>query len=575
MTLSDLSIKKPVFAWMLMAGLLVFGAISYTSMGISQLPDVDYPVVNVSVNWSGASPDVMETAVADVIENAVMSVDGIQQVQSTSQQGQATITLQFNLNQDINVALQQVQTKISQAQRNLPQNIDPPVITKNNPNDQPIMWTAAYSEQGTIRELGLFVRNHLRDVMTTINGVGDVVMGGYVEPQMRIWLNPEKMRQLDITSQDVIEAVRQEHQLAPAGYQVQGKSETYVRIRSEFTDAKGCNDLIIPTRAGMPNWAKTKIGDVATCEEGVDEIRRVSRFNGIEPTMGLGIIKQRGTNAVSIGDAVKEKIKKIDDILPKGVHMGVVSDSTVFIKDSIHELLFTLGLAVILTAIVCYFFLGTVSSAFNVVLAIPVSLIGSFTILKFLGFTINTFTLMGLSLSIGIVVDDAIMVLENISRHYEMGKSRLEAALVGAREITGAATASSLAILAIFIPVVFMQGIVGKFFYQFGVTMSVAVMISLLEALTLAPMRCSQFLQVGGGNKVTQKFSGSMDRLAVGYRRLLTISLNWRWTVVLGSTVVFALSLLIFKSLRKEFVPPQDQSRFLVTLHTKMGILEC
>jgi HAE1 family hydrophobic/amphiphilic exporter-1 len=571
MTLSDLSIKKPVFAWMLMAGLLVFGAISYTSMGISQLPDVDFPVVNVSVNWSGASPDVMETAVADVIENAVMSVDGIQQVQSTSQQGQATITLQFSLSQDINVALQQVQTKISQAQRNLPQTIDPPVITKNNPNDQPIMWTAAYSEHGTIRELGLFVRNHLRDVMTTINGVGDVIMGGYVEPQMRIWLNPEKMRQHDITSQDVIEAVHQEHQLAPTGYQVQGESETYVRVRSEFTDARGCNELIIPARAGMPNWAKTKIGDVATCEEGTDEVRRISRYKGIAPTMGLGIIKQRGTNAVAIGDAVKVKIKKIDHILPKGVRMGVVSDSTVFIKDSIHELLFTLGLAVILTAIVCYFFLGNISSAFNVVLAIPVSLIGSFTILKFLGFTINTFTLMGLSLSIGIVVDDAIMVLENISRHYEAGKSRLEAALIGAREITGAATASSLAILAIFIPVVFMQGIVGKFFYQFGVTMSVAVMISLLEALTLAPMRCSQFLQVGGGNKVTRKFNSSMNRLVSGYKRMLVVSLNWRWTVILTSTVIFAVSLLLFKSLRKEFVPPQDQSRFLVTLYTKMG----
>src|SRR6185312_14873181 len=195
MTLSDISIKKPVFAWMLMAGLLVFGAISYLFMGISQLPDVDFPVVTISVSWAGASPDVMESAVADIIENAVMSVDGIQLVQSTSQQGNTQITIQFGLNQDINVALQQVQTKISQAQKNLPQTIDPPIITKTNPSDQPILWAAAYSEGGSLRDLALFVRDHLKDTLTTINGVGDVAMGGYVDPQMRVWMDGTKMRQ--------------------------------------------------------------------------------------------------------------------------------------------------------------------------------------------------------------------------------------------------------------------------------------------------------------------------------------------------------------------------------------------
>jgi hydrophobe/amphiphile efflux-1 (HAE1) family protein len=571
MILSDISIKKPVFAWMLMAGLLVFGAISYTFMGISQLPDVDFPVVTVSVSWAGASPDVMESAVADIIENAVMSVDGIQLVQSTSQQGQSQITIQFNLQQDINVALQQVQTKISQAQKNLPQTIDPPVITKTNPNDQPIMWTAAYSEQGNLRDLALFVRDHLKDVLTTINGVGDVTMGGYVDPQMRIWLHAKEMKRHEITAQDVIDAVNQEHQLAPTGFQDHANTETYIRVHSEFTDAKGCYNLIIPARAGLPNWVKTKIGDVATCEESTDDVRRISRFDGIMPTIGLGIIKQHGTNAVAIGDAVKKKVEKLKEILPKGMNMGVVTDTTVFIKDSINELLFTLCLAVILTAVVCYLFLGTLSSAFNVILAIPVSLIGSFIVLNALGFTINTFVLMGLSLSIGIVVDDAIMVLENITRHNEMGKSRVHAALVGAREITGAATAASLAILAIFIPVIFMQGIVGKFFYQFGVTMSVAVMISLLEALTLAPMRCSQFLEVGGGNFVTQKVNKWMDQLEVSYKKSLHFCLNHRWQILGVSTGIFVVSILTIQSLRKEFIPPQDQSRFLVTLYTKMG----
>jgi len=571
MTLSDISIKKPVFAWMLMAGLLVFGAICYLSMGISQMPDVDFPVVSISVSWPGASPDVMETAVADIIESAVMSVDGVQLVQSTSQQGLTQITIQFVLEQDINVALQQVQTKISQAQKNLPQTIDPPVITKTNPGDQPIMWSAVYSTKATLRDLALFIRDHLKDAMTTVNGVGDVSLGGFVDPQMRIWTAKEKMRQKDVTVEDIINAVNQEHQLSPTGYQDDGPKETFVRVHSEFENAKQCEDLVVPARKGLPLYRKIRIGDVARCEESTDEIRRVSRYNQIAPTIGLGIIKQHGTNAVAIADAVKAKIAALREILPKGMDMGIVTDTTQFIKDSVNELLFTLSLSVILTSIVCYLFLGTLSSSFNVILAIPVSLIGSFIILKFAGFTINSFTLMGLSLSIGIVVDDAIMVLENITRHVEMGKNKVLASLVGAREITGAAVAASLAILAIFVPVVFMSGIIGKFFFQFGVTISVAVMISLLEALTLAPMRCSQFLKLRSDNLVTRKVSEGMDKLSHFYKKALGLCLNWRWSVIVVSLILFGVSLSIFPHLRKEFIPPQDQSRFLVTLYTKMG----
>ena len=554
-----------------MVGLLVFGGICYYTMGISQLPDVDFPVVTISVTWAGASPDIMESAVADVIEASVMAVDGIQLVQSNSQQGLTQITIQFGLEQDINVALQQVQTKVTQAQKNLPQTIDPPVITKTNPSDQPILWTAAYATEGNLRDLAMFVRDHLKDLLTTIPGVGDTALGGYVDPQMRIWLYKNKMKERDITVQDIISAVNSEHQLSPTGFQDNGDKESFVRVHSEFANAKECEDLVIPARQGLPSYKPVRIGEVAHCEEATDEVRRISRYNGIQPTIGVGIIKQRGTNAVAIGDAVRKRLSTLTEEIPKGFNVGIVTDTTLFIKDAIDELLFTLGLAVILTSIVCYLFLGSFSSAFNVVLAIPVSLVGSFIVLKFMGFTINTFTLMGLSLSIGIVVDDAIMVLENITRHVEMGKHRVLAALVGAREITGAATAASLAILAIFIPVVFMKGIIGKFFFQFGITMSVAVMISLLEALTLAPMRCSQFLEVKAGNRVTKAFSRGMDHLSASYGRALVWSLNHRAMILIGSVVLFASSLLIIGKLRKEFIPPQDQSRFLVTLYTPMG----
>ena len=571
MNLSEISIKNPVFAWMLMIGLIVFGAFSYSLMGISQLPDVDFPVVTISVSWPGASPEVIESGVADVIESAVMSVDGVQTVQSTCQQGLASITVQLGLDQDVNIALQQVQTKVSQAQRNLPQTIDPPIITKSNPSLQPIMWVAAYSTTSSLRDLAIFVRDRLKDMMTTVAGVGDVNFGGYVDPQMRIWINNKRMSSYDLTVSDVVSAINQEHQMAPTGYQDNGPKQTFVKVHSEFSTAKECEELVIPARAGSPLWRKILLGDFAKCIESTDEIRRISRFNGIMPTIGLGIIKQAGTNSVKIGVAVKKKIQSLSEVLPKGISLAVVTDATVFIEQSVKQLLHTLLYSVLLTSLVCYLFLGSLSSAFNVVLAIPVSLIGTFIVLRYFNFTINTFTLLGLTLSIGIVVDDAIMVLENITRHAEMGKQKVHAALVGAKEITGPAVAASLAILAIFIPVVFMQGIIGKFFFQFGVAISVAVMISLLEALTLAPMRCSQFLYTGHGNFITRPFAKGLDGLANVYRKLLQTCLNWRWTVIIVSTIIFAVSLRSFSVLRKEFVPPQDQSRFLVNLFTPMG----
>jgi HAE1 family hydrophobic/amphiphilic exporter-1 len=574
MSISQFSIKKPVFAWMLMMSLLVFGYISFSRMGISQLPDVDFPVVNIQITWAGASPNVMETAVADIVEDAVMSIDGIQLVTSTSQEGSTQITIQFNLDQDINAALLQVQTKLTQAQKNLPQTIDPPVITKTNPNDQPIMWLAVFGKEGSktsLRDLSLFVRNRLKNILTTVAGVGDVNLGGYVDPQMRIWLNPRELDKWSISATDVINAVASEHELSPSGYQDKGGKETLVRVASEFTDAESCEKLFIPARQAGPNYAKIRIGDVAKCVEGTDEIRRLSRYRGRGPAMGLGIIKQHGTNAVAIGDAVKKKVKELQPSFPRDLGLEVVTDTTVFIRDSVHELLQTLGLAVLLTSIVCFIFLGNLSSAFNVIVAIPVSLVGSFIFLNFLGFTLNSFTLMALSLSIGIVVDDAIMVLENIQRHFELGKNRILASLEGAKEITGAATAASVAVLAIFIPVIFMQGIVGKFFFEFGVSLSVAVMISLLEALTLAPMRTSRFMMAKRENRFSALIDKGMNGLANRYRSVLGLMLKRPVLVMVITMILFISSLGVVPFLRKEFLPPQDQSRFLMTIYTPMG----
>ncbi len=569
MTLSDLSIKNPVFAWMLMLGLIVFGWIGFSSMGISQMPDVDYPVVNVGVTLEGAAPEVMETQVADVLEGVVMSIQGIKDVSSTSKRGSCNITIEFELGRDIDVAMQEVQAKISQAAHDLPRDIDPPTISKSNPEDQPIVRVALNGDR-PLKDLMAYSNDFLKDKFTTIAGVGDVDMGGFVDPNLRIWVNTDQLNAKQITVEDVINTVGSQHAETPAGYISSGNKEMNVRVMGEATTPEQFANLVITGRGGAAIWKTFRIKDVAEVEDGLNDIRRIARTNG-KLSVGIGIMKQRGSNAVSVAKAVRAKVAELQAGLPKGMNLTVVNDSTRFIEDSTHELNFTLVLSALLTGIVCWLFLGSWSSTFNVLLAIPTSIIGAFLILYFMGFTLNTFTLLGLSLAIGIVVDDAIMVLENIVRYNEMGYSRVKSALVGAREITFPAMAASIAILAIFVPVIFMKGIIGKFFFQFGVTMSAAVLLSLLEALTLSPMRCSQFVDSGRTTAMGIWMDKAFNRFADSYRRLLDFILQHRWKTIGAAVTVFIVSLLIALKLPTEFTPSQDQSQFMVRLQTPIG----
>jgi hydrophobe/amphiphile efflux-1 (HAE1) family protein len=569
MTLSDLSIKRPVFAWMLMLALIVFGAVGFSRLGVSQLPDIDFPIISVSTTLEGAAPEIIESQVSDVLEDAVMSIEGVKEVSSVSRQGQSSLTIEFELNKDIDIALQDVQSKIAQAQRNLPQNIDPPVVSKTNPEDQPIMWVALSGTQ-PLKAMMQYAKDTLKDSLTTVPGVGEVNLGGYVEPNVRVWVDQNRLTQTELTVQDVIFAIQSQHQETPAGAIENSRQEMNVRVMGEVSSITGLSQLVFPSRGNTPIWKPFTLSDVAVVEDGLMDVRRISR-SGMQTAIGFGIKKQRGVNAVEVSKAVKEKLKKIQSTLPSGMQVNVVFDSTRFIEESNHELNFTLVLSAVLTALVCWAFIGSLSSAFNIVLAIPTSILGTFVFLYFFGFTLNTFTLLGLSLVIGIVVDDAIMVLENIVRHREMGEGKVKAAIIGAREITFAALAASVAILAIFVPVIFMKGIIGKFFFQFGVTISVAVALSLLEALTLAPMRCAQFLEV----EHTSRFGKGMDRvmeaLSSGYRRILAFCLRWRWSVIAVSLIFLIGSFMTVKALKKEFVPSQDQSRFLVRIQTPLG----
>jgi HAE1 family hydrophobic/amphiphilic exporter-1 len=511
----------------------------------------------------------METQVADLVEGAVMGIQGVKDVSSTSKRGRSNITIEFEIGRDIDVAMQEVQSKISQIQRDLPRDMDPPTVTKTNPEDQAILRVALTGDR-PLKDLMSFTNDYLKDKFTTISGVGNVEMGGFTDPALRIWLNIDELNKNQLTVTDVINTVQNQHAETPAGYIDTGKKEFNVRVMGEAATPEEFSRLIIPGRSGSPIWKTFRIKDVAEVEDGLNDIRRAAHTGG-KISVGLGIIKQRGSNAVAVARAVRARVDEVQSALPKDMKLQVVNDSTRFIEESTRELNFMLILSAILTGAVCWLFLGSWSSTFNVVLSIPTSIIGSFLVLYFMGFTLNTFTLLGLSLAIGIVVDDAIMVMENIVRYNEKGMSRVKAAIIGAREITFPAMAASVAILAIFIPVIFMKGIIGRFFFQFGVTMSAAVLLSLLEALTLSPMRCSQFVD----STRTTAFGIWMDeafkKTAVLYRELLEKLLRHRWKTLGASGLVFASSLLIASKIQREFSPSQDQSQFLVRMQTPIG----
>ncbi|KAA0256183.1 efflux RND transporter permease subunit [Acidobacteria bacterium ACD] len=567
MKITEACIEKPVFAWMLMAATIVFGAVALGRIGISQLPDVDFPTISVSVDWEGAAPEVMEHDVVEPLEEAVTQVEGVKSITSVSRQGRASITVELDLSRNVDLALQDVQTKVSQAQRRLPREIDPPVISKSNPEDQPILWlgvSGPFSQQ----VIADYIRYRVKDRLQTIPGVGEVTMGGYLERNVRVWVDADRLNAQGLGVTDLIGALRRQHLELPAGrLEVEGR-EVNVRVLGEALDIDTLRRLVVAERNGAP----VHLEDVALVEDGFEDVRRMARVNGA-PAQGLGIRKQRGANAVAVAQAIKAEIEEIRKTLPAGMEIGINFDSTTFIEESVHEIQFELVLSVLLTALVCWMFLGSLSSTLNVVLAIPMSLLGTVAVIFFLGFTLNTFTLLALALAVGIVVDDAIMVMENIFRHAEGGKDRVRAAREGTAQITFAALAATAAVIAIFVPVVFMRGVVGRFFLQFGVALCVAVALSYLEAVTLAPARCSQILKTSDVHR--SGFGGAVDRAFASLSRLYGRALGWGLSrpvsILVAAAVLLAASAVVFRTLPGEFVPSQDQSRLFIRCQTAVS----
>ncbi|ALO01867.1 efflux RND transporter permease subunit [Leptospira interrogans] len=593
--LSAISIRNPIFSWMMMAAIILFGSIGFSRMGVSQMPDVDFPVVNVSLTLTGANAQVMETDVVDPIEEVLMTVEGVTEVRSISSDGSAAVTVELELSRNVDVAVQEIQTKLAQVSNKLPEEMDPPVITKSNPDDTPIIWVSLTAVDKSEKEKMLFVKDFLKDKFQKIPGVGEIILGGYVDRTINVYLDPTQLSRNEIAVDDIVNTLKEQNLEVPSGRLENRTNEISLRAVGEVPTAEQFGNIFLNSRSGSPLFRSIRLKDISIVEDGLGEVRRISRFNGIS-AVAIGIKKLKGANAVQVGNLVKDKVKELKPQLPKGYDLTISNDNTGYIRDSVNELEFTLIFSAILTGFVCRLFLGNWKSTGNVLLAIPTSVIGTFLFLYFAGFTINTFTMLGLSLATGIVVDDAIMVLENITRHREMKKSWFQAALEGATEIRFAALAATLAVVAIFLPVAFMKGIIGRYFLEFGVTISVSVLLSLFEALSFTPMRASLYAENKKKNDKKSIFSVSaheiwnrwiskisifkkmdpiMERFleysTIFYERSIDFVLKFPRWIVFGSTILFIGSLGFFFLLKKEFIPPQDMGRFIVRARLPLG----
>ncbi len=566
MKITEVCVRKPVLAWMMMIATVVFGLVSASRIGVSQFPDVDFPTITVSLDWPGATPDAVEQDVVEVVEEAVMQVEGVKSVTSSSQQGRGRVTIELDLSRNVDVALQDVQTKVAGVQRRLPKDLEPPSVSKTNPEDQPIMWVGL-SGPFSRQVLSDLARYRVKDAIQTVPGVGEVILGGYAERNVRVWVNSDWLAEKHLTVSDVVRALQREHVEMPAGQlQTEGR-EVNVRVLGEALDLEQLRNIVVREVDGQPVY----LHQVALIEDGFEDIRSTARAMG-EPAQGMGIKKQRGSNAVAVAKGVRQRMAEIQKTLPEGMEFAINFDSSKYIEESVTHIEWELILAVLLTALVCWVFLGSISSTVNVVLAIPMSLLGTIAIIYFLGFTLNTFTLLALSLCVGIVVDDAIMIMENIFRHAEEGKPMKQAALDGTREIAFAALAATTAVIAIFVPVVFMEGVIGRFFLQFGVTLSIAVALSYIEAVTLAPARCAQMLSASEHrNALGRVMDRAFDSLKGGYQRVLNASLRVPALTLLVAALVFGASIYVLMTLPSEFVPSQDQSRLMVRMTTAVG----
>ena len=575
MWLADTSVKRPVFATMVILALVVLGAVSYPEIGVDLFPKVDFPIVTISTHLNGASPEVIDVDITDKIEGAVNTINGVKAITSSSTEGDSRVTVEFVLERDIDLAVQDVREKVALIRNKLPDDIDEPRIAKVDPDATAVMWLNL-SGQKTVRELSTYVDEVLKEQLQRINGVGDVQLFGLQLRQVRVWLDSGRLQAYGISASDVMGALQRQNVELPGG-RIESLSKEYtIKVKGEFLNVPDFNDLVIAYDKGAP----IRLRDVGKAEDGMEERRSIARFNGI-PAVTMGVQKQSGTNTVAVVNAVKAEIVKINKTLPPGMNLNIAIDQSTFIRRSIAEVQKHLILGSFFAILAVFIFLRNVRTTLISAVALPISIIATFALIRVFGFTFNNMTMLALTLSVGLLIDDAIIVIENIYRHVEEGMAPREAATFATTEIGLAVMATTFAIVAIFLPVAFMKGMIGRFFLQFALTVVFSILVSLLVSFTLTPMLASIFLKrvvVKRGNPagapVSVKpwqwpavwFERGYKKIEGGYRRVLAFSLNHRVIMLVGALALFAGSLYITKYLGKEFVPPEDQGQFIVRL---------
>ena len=569
MNLPELSIKRHVFAWMLSAVIVLFGIISYQRIGIDRIPSIDFPIIMINTTLRGANPDVVDSSITSIIETAVNTTPGIEHIQSSSSPGVSTITITFALNKNIDVAYNEVQSKVSQVLKKLPKDTDPPTIQKVDTNAQAVIWIALTGDR-TLQQLNLYAINVLKKKFETINGVGEVTIGGRRDRVVRVTLLPERMAAYKLTASDLINAFNTQHVQLPGGFLVSSQTEKLIKLDLEFHNIKDLGDLIVNHRDNAPIHLK----DIATITDSITDNRQVARYKG-QPTVGLGMVKIANANTVEIIKEVQRRLdEEIRPNLPPGMKLEISTNDSIFINQMVESLKEHLFTGTLLAALIVFIFLRSMRSTLIIATAIPVSLLGAIAVMYFSGYTFNSMTLLGLLLLIGVVVDDAIVVLENIFRHREyLDKDPVSAAINGANEVTFAVIAASLSLICIFAPVIFMDGIVGMFFKSFGVVVTFGVLASLFVSLTLTPMLCSRYLTVGHKeNKFYSAIERGLAKLDSTYHYLLNLSLNNRWRVLI-ITILFVIvgGGYAMQNVQKDFVPEADEGSFTISVKTPLG----
>jgi HAE1 family hydrophobic/amphiphilic exporter-1 len=569
MNLPRLSIRRHVLAYMVNALLVLFGFIAYERIGVDRFPMIDYPVVSVSTTLPGANPDVVDASITNIVEGAVNSIPGIDFIQSTSSAGVSQVAVTFNLSKDIDVAFNEVQVKVNQILRQLPDDADPPVVAKVEIGAQPIMWLSLRGDR-TLQQLNQYARNVIKKRLETIDGVGDIRLGGERPRTIRVNLDLDRMAGLQVTAQDVRAAFGREHIQLPGGYLTGERTESQIKLDLEFHSPEELADMIVRYTEGAP----VRLRDIAVVEDALADYRQLARFKG-QPAVGMGIVRISNANTVAIVEEVQRVLKEeIVPELPPGLTIEIAGNDARLITEIVAALQEHLVVGTILAGLVVWFFLRSFRSTVIVATAIPVSLMGAVAVMYFMGYTFNTVTLLALLLLIGVVVDDAIVVLENIYRHREtLDPDPISAAINGSDQVVFAVTAASLTLISIFASVLFLGGIIGRFFESFAVVVTFGVAVSLFVSLTLTPMLCSRHLEVAEKHgPMHRRISAWLDAMDRSYRRILDWGLAHRWRVVVIAGAVVVITGTVFLTLiGKEFVPEEDEGRFVINFRAPLG----